>query len=214
MPVEDDYPELYDHITDILMLLSEVTAGEYTSRLEFDLPDDDPISALARGINDTVDSLAEKDRRVQTTQSELEAKIRMIERQQMAIRELSTPIIEVWDSVLCLPVVGVLDSIRSAEITEAILDKVVQRGATHVIIDITGIEVMDTNTADHFLRMARAVRLLGADCVLTGISPAIAQTIVQMGVEMGDVTVHRTMRHALASFIGKLDRVSRQKPRS
>lgn len=205
-----DDPVLFDRITEILMLLSEVTAGDYSSRLNFDLPEDDPLSALARGINETVVALEESHKRMASYQRELEEKLRTIDRQQIAIRELSTPIIEVWRGVLCLPVVGVLDSIRSAEITEEILKAVVEQEAECVIIDITGIDVMDTGTADHFLRMAKAVQLLGARCVLTGISPAIAQTIVQMGMDMGQVTVHRTLRHALADFIASKGRESRR----
>ena len=93
---------------------------------------------------------------------ELEAKLETIEMQQAAIRELSTPIIEVWAGVLCLPVVGVVDSQRSAEMTETLLETIVAKQARMAIVDITGIDVMDTKTADHFIKMARAVRLLGA----------------------------------------------------
>ena len=110
---------------------------------------------------------------------------------------------EVWEGILCLPVVGIMDSSRSADMTDALLKAVVSTRARCTIIDITGIEVMDTSTADHFIRMAKAVRLLGAECVLTGINPQIAQTIVHMGVDMEGVTTHRSLRDALTHFVGR-----------
>src|SRR6185436_9208742 len=101
--------------------------------------------------------------RAEAANRELEAKLETIEMQQAAIRELSTPIIEVWTGVLCLPVVGVVDSQRSAEMTETLLEMIVTKQARTAIVDITGIDVIDTKTADHFIKMARAVRLLGAE---------------------------------------------------
>lgn len=191
----------FDHIAEILMVLSEVTSGDYSSRVSVDLPEDHPFSALCRGINETIDSLASAQGKMLAYQKELEDKLDTIDRQQQAIRELSTPVIEVWSGVLCLPVVGVVDSARSGEITEQLLIAVVERRAKCAIIDITGIEVMDTSTADHFIRMTKSVRLLGARCILTGISPSIAQTIVKMGVEMEGVETRRTLRHALLDFL-------------
>lgn len=128
---------------------------------------------------------------------ELESKLEMIEMQQAAIRELSSPIIEVWSGVLCLPVVGIVDSQRSAEMTESLLDTIVAKQARTAIVDITGIDVMDTKTADHFVKMAKAVRLLGADCILTGINPGIAQTLTQIGVDLAGIRTLRNLRDAL-----------------
>jgi rsbT co-antagonist protein RsbR len=132
---------------------------------------------------------------------ELTEKLATIEQQRSAIRELSTPIMEVWNGILCLPIIGIMDTTRSADMTDALLRGVVGTRARAVIIDITGIEVMDTQTADHFIRMAKAVRLLGAECVLTGINPQIAQTVIHMGVDMSDVVSHRSLRDALQFFI-------------
>ncbi|MCA9590122.1 MAG: STAS domain-containing protein [Myxococcales bacterium] len=146
-------------------------------------------------------SLGDEQQRATAYRAELEEKLATIELQRAAIRELSTPIIEVWEGVLCLPVVGVLDSSRSAEMTEALLTAIVEKKARCAIIDITGIQVMDTGTADHFLRMARAVRLLGSNCVLTGIHPNIAQTVVHMGVDLSDIVTHRTLRNALQAYV-------------
>jgi rsbT co-antagonist protein RsbR len=197
-----------DRIADILVVLSEVTTSTFFSQLPV-LPDQDPFSVLYRGINEMASTLAEAHQRSARYQNELLEKLATIEEQRAAIRELSTPVIEVWDSVLCLPVVGVMDTTRSAEMTEALLRAVVDKRARCAIIDVTGIDVMDTATADHFLRMAKAVRLLGAQCVLAGVSPGIAQTIVHMGVDLSEVTTHRTLRDALSLFVaGRLARPS------
>src|SRR5689334_17976406 len=112
---------ILEHIVDVLMVLSEVTANDYSGRLHTSLPDDHPISALYKGINETVASLQAAHERMMSYQKELEEKLETIERQRAAISELSTPVIEIWNGVICLPVVGVMDTARSAEMTEAIL---------------------------------------------------------------------------------------------
>ena len=193
--------EVYDKIADILSVLSDVANGDYSNRLELNLPETHPLGALGNGINDMIASLAAEQSRNEEYRRELEEKLATIEEQRAAIRELSTPVMEVWDGILCLPVVGLMDSARSADMTDALLKAVVATRARCAIVDITGIEVMDTRTADHFIRMAKAVRLLGADCVLTGLNPQIAQTVVHMGVEMGDLVTHRSLRDALQHYI-------------
>jgi rsbT co-antagonist protein RsbR len=200
--VPNDLADLFlERIADILLVVADVGSGDYTTRLRSDLPEDHALSTLYAGINQMISSLEKEQQRSVAYQKELEEKLATIEVQRAAIRELSTPIIEVWEGVLCLPVVGVLDSTRSAEMTEALLAAIVEKKADCAIIDITGIQVMDTGTADHFLRMARAVRLLGANCLLTGINPAIAQTIIHMGVDLSGVVTHRTMRNALQGYV-------------
>jgi rsbT co-antagonist protein RsbR len=197
-----DEDEKLDRIADALIVLSEVTTSVFFSRLP-ELPESDPFSVLYKGINEMVDTLAETHEKSERYQKELTEKLATIEQQRMAIRELSTPVIEVWQNVLCLPVVGVMDTTRSAEMTETLLRAVVEKQALCTIIDVTGIEVMDTGTADHFLRMAKAVRLLGAECVITGISPGIAQTIVHMGVDLTGVVTHRSLRDALGRYVAR-----------
>jgi rsbT co-antagonist protein RsbR len=199
--------ELLDQVTDALVALSNVGFGDYSNRLE--LPEGDtPLRALFEGINMMIESLAEEKARSQLYQAELEDKLRTIEAQRLAIAELSTPIMQVWDGVLCLPVVGVLDTARSAEMTQSLLRAVVEQNTKCCIIDITGIEVMDTGTADHFMRMARAVGLLGSECMLTGINPHIAQTIVQMGLDLSGVRTHRTLRDALQVHVAAAARAT------
>ena len=128
--------------------------------------------------------------------------------QQAAIRELSTPIIEVWAGVLCLPVVGIVDSQRSAEMTETLLETIVAKQARTAIVDITGIDVMDTKTADHFIKMAKAVRLLGADCIISGINPGIAQTLTHIGVDLTGVRTMRNLRDALQFHLRETEQLA------
>jgi rsbT co-antagonist protein RsbR len=162
---------------------------------------------IIRQQNEDLDRLAsdlsQAKRDEEERSRELAEKLATIELQRSAIRELSTPIMEVWNGILCLPIVGIMDTTRSADMTDALLRAVVRTRARAAIIDITGIEVMDTHTADHFIRMAKAVRLLGAECMLTGINPQIAQTVVHMGLDMADVLSHRTLRDALQHFIDR-----------
>lgn len=121
----------------------------------------------------------------------------MIENQQLAIRDLSTPIMDLWDDILTLPIVGAIDTQRSLEMTERLLHRIAESRAKCVIIDITGVSVVDTLTADYFIRMVKSARLLGSYCVVTGISPEIAQTLVQGDVDIGDIKTLRNLKEGL-----------------
>jgi rsbT co-antagonist protein RsbR len=193
-------------VTNALSTLQNVGVGDYSTLLDVQPGDNSPLASLYLGINDMICSLSAEQERRMAYQAELEDKLATIEKQRAAIRELSTPIMEVWDNVLCLPVVGIMDTARSSEMTSALLQAVVEKKARCTIIDITGIDVMDTRTVDHFMRMARAVRLLGAECVLTGINPHIAQTVVHMGIDMSSVVTHRTLHEALQQFVARSER--------
>jgi rsbT co-antagonist protein RsbR len=196
--------EILDKIADVLIALSEVSVGIY-KRLTTDLPLSHPVGALFQGVNEMIEALQREKQTNAAYQRELEEKLLTIERQRSSIRELSTPIIEIWDRILCLPIVGVMDTTRSGEMTDALLKAVVDRAARCAIIDITGIDIMDTGTADHFVRMAKSVKLLGADCVLTGINPHIARTLVQMDVQLTGITTFRSLRTALQRYVSKAD---------
>ncbi|WP_437492784.1 STAS domain-containing protein [Sorangium sp. So ce1014] len=125
------------------------------------------------------------------------AKSELVERLRYAIDEISTPILELWDDVLALPIIGVVDSRRSAQIMERLLDEIVRRQSRYVIIDVTGVEVIDTQTADHFMKLMKAVELLGARCRITGVRPAVAQTMVELGINLGTIRAARNLKHAL-----------------
>ena len=193
--------EILETVSDALLTLANVGYGDYSTRLEVDPSDKSPLASLYAGINEMIASLSAEQEKSQAYQAELEEKLATIEKQRAAIRELSTPIMEVWDGILCLPVVGVMDTARSAEMTTQLLQAVVEKKTRCTIIDITGIDVMDTRTVDHFMRMARAVRLLGAECVLTGMNPHIAQTVVHMGIDLTHIKTHRTLHEALQQFV-------------
>ncbi|MEZ4448407.1 MAG: STAS domain-containing protein [Nannocystaceae bacterium] len=124
-----------------------------------------------------------------------------IRQQQDVIRELSTPIIEIWPGVLTLPVVGHVDARRAAEMTEQLLMSVTTLQARVVILDLTGVEYLDTTTANHLLGILRAVPLLGAESMLAGIHPSVAQTIVELGIDLSSVRTLRNLRSALAEII-------------
>src|SRR6185295_4360153 len=132
--------EMYKRIADILHVLSGVAAGDFGNQLLIDTLESEPVAALYRGINETIVALADERSRREAYQNELEEKLFTIARQELAIRELSTPVIEIWNGVLCLPIVGILDPTRSADITEALLRAVTERQTRYAIIDITGIE--------------------------------------------------------------------------
>jgi rsbT co-antagonist protein RsbR len=184
-------------VEEILALLRNVAGGNLTGRLTPAYPDSHPVGALALSMNAMIDALAAARNKAEAHHRELADRIAIVETQRSAIRELSTPIIEVWDRVLCLPIVGMLDSGRAAEMTTSLLGSIVAKKAAFAIIDITGIHVMDTGTTDHFLRMARSVRLLGAQCILSGVNPEVALTVVRMGTEFSPLRSHRNMRDAL-----------------
>jgi rsbT co-antagonist protein RsbR len=110
---------------------------------------------------------------------------------------LTTPIIEVWDEVLCLPVIGTVDGARTAEMMQGLLESIVRQQARYAIVDLTGVRVVDTSTADHLIQLFQAARVLGVEGVLCGIRPAVAQTIVGLGLDLGAVKTMRTLRDAL-----------------
>lgn len=125
----------------------------------------------------------------------------LIGRLRVAVDELSTPVLELWDDVLALPVVGLVDTQRSATMTERLLAEIVRTRSRWVIVDLTGVELIDTSTADRFLKLARSVQLLGAKCLITGIQPAVGQTLVELGVEFSHLETHRNLKSALEASI-------------
>ena len=120
----------------------------------------------------------------------------VIQRQQADMLELSTPVVKLWDGVLALPMIGTLDSHRTQIVMETLLQRIVETGAEIAIIDITGVPTVDTLTAQHLLKTVTAARLMGADCIISGIRPQIAQTIVHLGVDLQDVSTKAALADA------------------
>jgi rsbT co-antagonist protein RsbR len=153
--------------------------------------------AIARDVTTYHAAMEERDRAIeeaQRIQGELE---RRQEQQQEAITAMATPIIEIWDDVVTLPIVGIIDSVRATEMKEALLQAVQRTGARIAIVDMTGVDVVDTATADHIVRLMQGVKLLGAQGIITGIQPQVAQIIVNLGVEIGGVMTLRSLREGL-----------------
>jgi rsbT co-antagonist protein RsbR len=132
-----------------------------------------------------------------TTEVYQESREAVIARQQQELMELSTPVVKLWEGILALPVIGTLDSARTQVIMESLLQQIVESEATMAIIDITGVSTVDTLVAQHLLKTVAAARLMGADCIISGIRPQIAQTIVQLGVDLNDVTTKASMAAAI-----------------
>lgn len=124
------------------------------------------------------------------------AREEIIHRQQEELMELSTPVVKLWEGVLALPIIGTLDSARTQIVMESLLQKIVETGSEVAIIDITGVPTVDTLTAQHLLKTITAARLMGADCIISGIRPQIAQTIVYLGVDLQGVITKSTLADA------------------
>ena len=122
----------------------------------------------------------------------------VIQRQQRELLELSTPVVQLWDDILALPLIGTLDSGRTQVVMESLLEKIVETGASIAIIDITGVPTVDTLVAQHLMKTVAAARLMGADCIISGIRPQIAQTIVHLGVDLSAVTSKASLADAFA----------------
>jgi rsbT co-antagonist protein RsbR len=120
----------------------------------------------------------------------------IIRRQQQELMELSTPVVQLWDEVLALPLIGTLDSSRTQVVMESLLQRIVETGARIAIIDITGVPTVDTLVAQHLMKTVSAARLMGADCIISGIRPQIAQTIVHLGVNLHDIVTKSTLADA------------------
>ncbi len=136
--------------------------------------------------------------------AELETKVALIERQQEVIRNLETPILQVWDRVLTLPMIGVVDSRRAARVMEDLLAAVMKGRARFAILDLTGVEVVDTATANHLISLIRAIRLLGAEGIITGLRPNVAQTVVSLGLDLSSILTLATLRDGLAMAIRRM----------
>ncbi len=127
----------------------------------------------------------------------------VIERQQQELLDLSTPVIKLWDGIVAVPLIGTLDSERTQVVMESLLEAIVENEAVIAIIDITGVPTVDTLVAQHLLKTVAAARLMGAECIISGIRPQIAQTIVHLGVELGDVTTKASLADALKVALRK-----------
>lgn len=150
-----------------------------------------------------------------TTEIYQKTREEVIMRQQEELMELSTPVVKLWDGILALPIIGTLDSARTQVVMESLLQKIVETGSEVAIIDITGVPTVDTLTAQHLLKTVTAARLMGADCILSGIRPQIAQTIVYLGVDLADMVTKASLADAFAVALKRTGAtISRSQTRS
>jgi rsbT co-antagonist protein RsbR len=138
-----------------------------------------------------------------TTEVFITSKEREIRRQQEEMLELSTPVVKLWDGILALPLIGTLDSARTQVVMESLLESIVRTNSKIAIIDITGVPTVDTVVAQHLLKTVTAARLMGADCIISGVRPQIAQTIVHLGINLLDVTTKATLSDAFTLALKK-----------
>ena len=139
-----------------------------------------------------------------TTELHQKSRDSVIMRQQQEMLELSTPVVTLWDGILALPLIGTLDSARTQIVMENLLQRIVDSGSSIAILDITGVPTVDTLVAQHLLKTVAAARLMGADCIISGIRPQIAQTIVHLGVDLNSVTTKATLADAFNTALRRL----------
>ncbi|MDX9747285.1 MAG: STAS domain-containing protein [Paludibacter sp.] len=194
-----------EHIEDIL---SSVAAGDLDLRIESEYEDD--LTGIEEAINLLIDDLTHELKKSLKLKAEMEEKLLKIQDQQKTIlqqqedlMELSSPVSKVWENILILPVIGTLDSQRTQVMMENLLQKIVATGCTTAILDITGVPTVDTQVANHLLKTVTAARLLGAECIVSGISPAIAQTIVHLGINLSNILTKATLQDAMIYALRK-----------
>ena len=147
-------------------------------------------------VSSLLDKLA-----LHTTEIYQQSREELIIRQQEDMLELSTPVVKIWDGVVALPLIGTLDSARTGVVMESLLQRIVETGSEIAIIDITGVPTVDTLVAQHLLKTVAAARLMGADCIISGIRPQIAQTMVHLAIDLSTVTTKATMAEALRTAL-------------
>jgi rsbT co-antagonist protein RsbR len=182
--MEKSIEDFERRIENIENVLAEAATGDFN---EIVIEKDDTLTSIEMGVNLLLVDLKEEMAKSET----------LIKRQKETLQELSTPVIQVWDNILTMPIIGLVDSKRAADMMDKLLTTVVETETKHVIIDITGVDVVDTKTADHFIKMVKAVKLLGSNCYITGINPSIAQTLTQIGIDLGDIGTLRTLQDGL-----------------
>lgn len=190
-------------IARVLQILSETVLGNYDSRLEgLDDSPDDEFLEVEVAINAMLDELQLTRQRSTAQHREIEHQAAQLRRQQAELLDLSTPIVRVAPRVLALPLIGAIESERAQRMAEAVLGRIVAERATHVILDMTAAGEIASTTAQAVLRMVQAVRLLGAQCLITGLSPAMARTLVSHNFDSSQVATLPQMEDALALVLG------------
>lgn len=161
--------------------------------------DSDLLANLTWIATELLDSMG-----LYTTEVAQKSREEVIRRQQEELLELSTPVVKLWDGILALPIIGTLDSARTQVVMESLLQGIVQTNSKVAIIDITGVPTVDTVVAQHLLKTVTAARLMGADCIISGVRPQIAQTIVHLGINLSDITTKASLSAAFSIALHRL----------
>ncbi len=195
---------LEDRIERMEEVIAEAAYGDFDTQIEIDPEAIDALAAVETGINLLIADMGEEVNQSRQKAHDLEEKLELIEQQRKAIEELSTPIIKMWDRILVLPLIGTLDTRRSQKLTEALLTDIAATQTKVTIIDITGVPTIDSAVANHLLKTVAAVQLLGAECLITGIRPEVAQTMVHLGVDLAGVETLSNLGEGLKLAFSKL----------
>jgi anti-anti-sigma regulatory factor len=190
----DHYKEFVkERLKSLLNVVQSVSSGDFSVSVK--IPEkEDEFTALSIGlermINDMIEANGVSEERMAQLQTVVEEKERLLK----TVRELSSPVIQVWENVLVMPLVGAIDSARATRITEDLLTGIIKYQAEIVIIDITGVPVVDTSVANHLIQTIKAAALLGAKCVVVGISSEVAQSLINLGVDLSGVVTRSNLQ--------------------
>jgi anti-anti-sigma regulatory factor len=189
-------------LSECFSVLASVRQGDLSARVSSQTlaESDDLMMQFGQTLNDTIaDIQTQLDtiQRQQSTQTAMES----------LVRQLQTPILQLWDDVLALPVIGMVDSRRSADMMETLLKEIIAHRSKYVIIDVTGVEIVDTRTADHFVKVMKSAELLGTKCIMTGIRPAVAQTLVELGVDLSSIRTLRNLEEGLRACLREMNSI-------
>ncbi len=188
---------LDERVNQIEDALAAAASGNYEAQIPVSHENVDDLTSVEVGINVLISDLGEEVRRSQKRAGELQEKLDLIRKQQEALEELSTPVISIWDRMLVVPLIGFMDTKRSQKLTENLLEGVAASEIEVVILDVTGVPMVDSTVANHLLTTVASLKLLGASCVISGIRPEVARTIVLLGVDLSMVKTVSTLSYAL-----------------
>ncbi len=205
MTIQEKLKDYELRLKNIEEALTFAASGDFEVKVPINAEKDDTLTAVETGMNYLIADLGSQVSESRKRAEELEDKLSVIELQRQAIEELSTPIIKIWDQVLVLPLIGALDTRRSQNLTEALLTNIAFTQTKVAILDITGVPTVDSAVANHLLKTVSAVKLLGAECVITGIKPEVAQTIVHLGVDLSEVETLANLSEGLKWAFNRLD---------
>jgi anti-anti-sigma regulatory factor len=190
----DQYKEFVkERLKSLLNVVQSVSSGDFSMSVKISEKEDE-FTALSIGLERMINDMIEANRVSEDRMAKLQTVVEEKERLLKTVRELSSPVIQVWENVLVMPLVGAIDSARAARITEDLLTGIIKYQAEIVIIDITGVPVVDTSVANHLIQTIKAAALLGAKCVVVGISSEVAQSLINLGVDLSGVVTRSNLQ--------------------